>query len=644
MFIFKDVMMNKLLVLLLPFSLLALTMDEMVQETLDKNPNMQKDIGSYRAVSYDLDKAESGWKPNVDIRGDIGYEHTDKSYSDNDVLDTETDMMRTTAGIVATENLFEGFATEADIAEQKSRILSARFNTLQNANALALRASEVYIEVLRQKALLDLFEENVNNHERIYGLIREKTEAGSGRRSDVEQSQGRLALAYSNYIAQVNNYQDAIVNFEHVYGEAHSASSLETPSAPSLPADTFEELWNIAQQNNPTLLLERENIHVQEARYTKEKGNYYPTVDLELAAETNKNVQGYEGTNNNAHGLLKLYYNLYRGGTDEATRLQNLAYVSVQKESFNAQQRAVKEKLKLAWLAHQITFRQIRCIRLHVEYSKKTAESYAQEYQLGRRSIVDLLNAELEYNDARKQLKNAESDVLFARYRILEAIGLLNFALETNIEEKIGAKRPDNVTMSLRRFDNIDLYGENENNIDIDNICKGPYTPLSIKKPEAKPVVAAVSSDDIAVDDVVEYMKEDSKPVIMESLTFESQSAILSEGGKRYLALIAKDLIKNDDYIIEIAGHTDNIGTDAYNQKLSEQRADSAKKALVKEGVSPESIVVIGEGELKPMADNNTSEGRALNRRIEMKMIKRDQYGNMIETAVNTTKEVQIEQ
>ena len=632
--------MNKLLVLLLPFSLMALTMEEMVQDTLDKNPNMQKDIGNYRAVKYDLDKAESGWKPNVDFRADVGYEHTDKNYEINNGLDATSELVRNSASIVATENLFEGFATEYDIKEQKSRILSSRFNTLQNANALALRSSEVYIEVLRQKSLLDLFEENVNSHERIYGLIREKTEAGSGRRSDVEQSEGRLALAYSNYIAQVNNYQDSIVNFERVYGEALTSSSLELPLAPSLPADTYSGLWTIAQQYNPTLLLERANIQVQEARYTKDKGNYYPSIDLELAAARDENVQGYEGTNTNARGMLKLYYNLYRGGSDEAIRLQNLEYITVQKESFNEQQRAVREKLKLAWLTHQITFRQIRCIRMHVEYAKKTAESYAQEYQLGRRSIVDLLNAELEYNDARKQLKNAQSDVLFARFRILEAIGLLNYALSTNIEGKIDAELPQDVTMSLRQFDKVDLYGENENNIDINNICKGSYEPLVIKTPEPIPEVIPVSSDDIAIDDVVEYMKE-SKPVIMDSLTFESQSAILSDGGKKYLGKIAKDLIASDEYILEISGHTDSIGTDTYNQKLSEQRANSAKKALIEAGVQPETVVVIGEGELRPIADNNTSEGRAINRRIEMIMTKRDQYGNTTETKIDTSKAVQ---
>ena len=113
--------MNKFLLLLLPFSLMALTMEEMVQETLDKNPNMQKDIGSYRAVQYDLDKAKSGWKPNVDFRADVGYEHTDKSYvqTNNQALDTTSDLMRNSASIVATENLFEGLRLSLILQNRK---------------------------------------------------------------------------------------------------------------------------------------------------------------------------------------------------------------------------------------------------------------------------------------------------------------------------------------------------------------------------------------------------------------------------------------------------------------------------------------------------------------------------------------------
>ena len=621
--------MNKIAILLLPFSLMALNMNEMVQKTLDNNPKMQKEISNYRAVSYDLKKAESGWRPNVDLRGDIGYEHNDRDYTGTGLTQSVTDLVRTTVGVVATENLFEGFATDNDIHEQESRVVSARYQVLQNANALALRSSEVYIEVLRQKAILDLLEENVKSHERMYNFIRERTEAGNGRRSDVEQSQGRLALSYSNYIAQINNYQDSIINFERVFGSVYTATGLDEALVPALPADNYDELWKITQDNNPTIALEHSNIEVQVARLEKDKGNFYPTVDLELSADSTSNVQGYEGTNTGARGLVKLYYNIYRGGDDESNRLQNLEYVTAQKESLNEQQRAVKEKLKLAWYAQTITYRQIRCIRLHVKYTKMTVESYAQEYQLGRRSIVDLLNAELEYNSAKEELINAQNDVLFARYRVLEAMGLLTFALETDIADRIDADEPEDVELVLNEANIVEIYGENENSIVLSEVCMGETKPLKIKQvviEEPQKKIVAVSSDTIAINEVVQYMKEDSKPVIMDSLTFKHSSNDLSDKGLNYLKKIALDIQKEGDYIVEISGHTDSIGSKVYNQKLSERRANAAREALISDGVSPDLIVAVGEGELKPIASNMLNEGRAKNRRIEMKLVKKDQY------------------
>ena len=628
--------MKKLLFIALPLSLMALTLNEMVQKTLDNNPKMQKEISSYRAVHYDLDMAQSGYKPTVDLKGDLGLEYNKRDFSgaSNGLNGDATTLVRSTAGIVATENLFEGFATQENINEKGARIASAKFEALQTANTLALRASEVYIEVLRQKEILDLLEENVNSHKHMYEFIRERTEAGSGRRSDVEQAQGRLSLAYSNYVAQVKNYQDAVVNFERVFGEVYTASSLEKPSAQALPGTSYEDMWALAQLNNPTLALEQSNVRVQEARLKKDKGNFYPTIDFELSADMSNNVQGYEGTNTGARGLVKLYYNLYRGGNDESKRLQNLEYVLVQKESLNEQQRAVREKLKLAWFAQEITYHQIRCLKQHVKYTKLTVDSYTKEYQLGRRTIVDLLNAELEYNDARKQLVNAQNDVLYSRLQVLDAIGLLPFALKTDITERLDVVTPEDLNMTVNEPNALEIYGEGENNISIDNICSDTIQPLKIKQvviPKPKPKkpkkkAVAVSSKTIAIDEVVQYMKEDSKPVIMESLTFKPRSNELSQGGLNYLKKIAKDIEKEGNYIVEISGHTDSIGSKAYNQKLSERRANAARDALIKDGVSPDVIVAIGEGEARPIASNMEKAGRAKNRRIEMKLVRKELY------------------
>ena len=278
-------------------------------------------------------------------------------------------------------------------------------------------------------------------------MTREKISAGLGRRSDLEQTESRMALAYSNYIAQQNNYQDSMINSERLYGQIVPASSMQTPERFALPADSLEKLLKLALEHNPTLQIERSNIETQTAKHSKEKSSFYPTLDAELSADYKNNIDGFENDDRAYRAMLRLYYNLYNGGSDEATRLQNLEIVSGQKVSYNEQERAVIEKMKLAWMSYQYYDSRIRCLELHAKLSKKTAASYTEEYHLGRRSLLDLLNVELEASDARKEIINARKELLYAYYRILEAVGIIPYAFGTNAYDAVDMPKPDSIVL-----------------------------------------------------------------------------------------------------------------------------------------------------------------------------------------------------
>ena len=110
----------------------------------------------------------------------------------------------------------------------------------------------------------------------------------------------------------------------------------------------------------------------------------------------------------------------------------------------------------------------------------------------------------------------------------------------------------------------------------------------------------------------------ENKPVCIEGAEFEFDSAKLRRKEIGKLDEVASFAEKHKDAQLESGGHADSIGTEAYNQKLSERRAVSVKAYLVRKGVAADRIVAVGYGESKPMADNKTSEGRELNRRVEV--------------------------
>lgn len=110
----------------------------------------------------------------------------------------------------------------------------------------------------------------------------------------------------------------------------------------------------------------------------------------------------------------------------------------------------------------------------------------------------------------------------------------------------------------------------------------------------------------------------ENKPVCIEWANFELNSAKLRSGAIKKLDEVVTFAEKYQDAQLEASGHACNIGTEAYNQKLSERRAESVKAYLVKRGVAAQRIATIGYGEAKPMADNKTREGREQNRRVEI--------------------------
>jgi outer membrane protein OmpA-like peptidoglycan-associated protein len=104
-------------------------------------------------------------------------------------------------------------------------------------------------------------------------------------------------------------------------------------------------------------------------------------------------------------------------------------------------------------------------------------------------------------------------------------------------------------------------------------------------------------------------------------VTFAFNSSDLNAQFYPVLDKVAATLTEYDKTVIEVAGHTDSVGSDAYNQQLSEKRANSVASYLSSRGVNRTRVVTVGAGEAHPVATNDTEEGRAQNRRVEITIV-----------------------
>ena len=119
-------------------------------------------------------------------------------------------------------------------------------------------------------------------------------------------------------------------------------------------------------------------------------------------------------------------------------------------------------------------------------------------------------------------------------------------------------------------------------------------------------------------DDVVKI----GVPMVLEGITFATNKSDVLPESEKVLMGALKTLQTYPDILVEISGHTDNVGSNSSNQKLSQRRADAVKAWLVSKGIAPDRISAVGYGEESPRVANDTSENKRLNRRIEFKRVK----------------------
>jgi outer membrane protein OmpA-like peptidoglycan-associated protein len=287
---------------------------------------------------------------------------------------------------------------------------------------------------MRNARLLELARINVESHEQTLEKISRRSRSGAGRRSQLEQTEGRTSRARASYIAQQNNFQDALTQAHQVLGRYVDLTTLVEPGLPSLPGSDLDDLIDFALDNHPALKVASMNIQAASANYKQAKSRRLPSVDLRLAQEYGNDINGIPGRTDQASITLNLNYNLYNGGADRAERRKRISVVSEQQQFAARVRRQVINTLRLAWMADQSLVEQLVHLERYVEQAKKTSESYQEEFFVGERDLIDLLDAKSELNSAQNRYAEARFDALAARFRILEATGQLFDAVGLNPE------------------------------------------------------------------------------------------------------------------------------------------------------------------------------------------------------------------
>lgn len=399
----------------------ALTLKETVSHTLETNPEMRALVNEYESRVYEVKQARAAYKPTVSLDAGYGKEIRTSPSTGNE----EVDLNRRELGLSASQLLFDGFSSSAEVKRQKARLESAEYEMRELEEALALRTANVYLDIMRFAQLLDLARETLWEHQNIYDQMKLRYETGVGSKADFDQIAARLALSNANMIVAQNNFADTQSSFHRLTGMFPTLESLVRPALiSSFPANRDLALQN-AIEKHPTLAAANADIAAARQQYKAAASGYYPRITLEADKRWDENIGGIEGEDEDLIVALRLRYDLYRGGANKARRKQTAFLAEEAKDIRNNARRQIIESLHLSWNAYEAITNQIQFLNTHVESAQSTKSAYKKQFNIGRRTLLDLLNTENEVTEATKALINAEYDQLYAQYRVLNAMGAL---------------------------------------------------------------------------------------------------------------------------------------------------------------------------------------------------------------------------
>ena len=393
-----------------------------IQQTIVSNPQVNAAWNNFSAAGSDVRVAQGNYLPSIDVRAGVGRQDQQNdgrgSYSSD------------FAELTLTQMVFDGFATRSEVERLDRTRLIAYFELLGASETVALEAFETYLDVLRFREMVRLAQDNYREHQRVFSQIEERALSGAGRGVDLEQISGRLALAESNLMTEASNLHDVTARYQRIVGELPPQNMSPAPSlADELPSDVSEAV-RMAFEGNPDFHAAIENIAVQRAEQNAARAAFMPRLDIQGRTGTNNQDDAIAGRSDEHSIQLVASMNLYRGGSDSAAF--DAAATRIE-QAVNQREVActnVRQTTQIAYNDTQRLNEQLRYLNDHRQSIDRVRGAYQQQFDIGQRTLLDVLDSENEYFEASRAYANAEFDLTLAHARTLAAMGQLMQTLE----------------------------------------------------------------------------------------------------------------------------------------------------------------------------------------------------------------------
>ncbi len=415
----------------------ATSLKEAVELTIGSNPEVGAVSNNRLAVDEELTQARALYYPQIDLRTESGGQFSENSTTDGLGYDNGRILSHSEETLTLSQLIFDGFFADSEVERQKGRVDSAAYRVAETTEFVGLDAVESFLDVQRHRERVRIAEDNVATHEDTLKQVQLRLEAGAGNLADVRQAETRLSAARSATVRVQGDLLNAGAFYQRVVGQVPDA--LDPVAAPEdLLPESVDQAVGSALETSPTVALSRADVIAAEQDVVQQEASYYPDLRLHLSGQHFHNPSGRTANDFDGRAQVVIRWNLYRGGADSARVREFKHRLSEARDRVRISERQVSEDVRVSWNAVETTRANVQILEGQVQSSAQTRAVYADQFRIGQRGLLDLLDADNELYLSRDELVTANYAYVFAVHRLLSAQGRLAAA--------VGAARPETAT------------------------------------------------------------------------------------------------------------------------------------------------------------------------------------------------------
>jgi len=398
------------------------------------NPQLAAQQAALRATDEGVAIANGGWRPTISAGGTYAYQ---QFFFSPVIIPGFGSISSVSAhpiqgAITVTQPILRGGRTIAQIGRAKALVRAGRAQLLAAEQTVLLSAATAYMDVVRDTAILGLRQHNVELLKKQAEATQAQFNAGSLTRTDVAQSQARLAASQSDLTAAQSQLEISRANFMQAIGRVPEALENEPALPPALPTGADDSI-TLALKQNPAIVSARESEIAADYSVDDAIGTMLPTLSVQgqyghsqgslISPFGTSNASGSASNSLTVTGQLNVP--IYQAGVEEATVRQAKELHAQAQLNVAVSDRQVRQAVASTWAQFEAAEASIASNEAAQRANEIAFEGVTKEQQVGGRTLLDVLNAEQELLNASVALVSAKRNAEVAAFQVLAASGAL---------------------------------------------------------------------------------------------------------------------------------------------------------------------------------------------------------------------------